>query len=209
MIYQWKWLRPRAGSDTGAVMIFQMSMYYLSFAPLWILVFLTDIFSICDNDKYLVTEYISIVLILFFMVIAVRRMRNKLNSKNSDNVKCICLEEVQEEKFLVAEFLMSFIFPMFAFDFTNHQGAVLFLVFFIIFDWLCIKHNYFCVNVVLEVMGYKIYNCKYKNEDNELVEKKILSKKYLKKNVGEKIRVRYLNNEYVLDCTEVLKEELN
>ena len=121
MIYQWKWLRPRAGSDTGAVMIFQMSMYYLSFAPLWILVFLTDIFSICDNDKYLVTEYISIVLILFFMVIAVRRMRNKLNSKNSDNVKCICLEEVQEEKFLVAEFLMSFIFPMFAFDFTNHQ----------------------------------------------------------------------------------------
>ena len=57
MIYQWKWLRPRAGSDTGAVMIFQMSMYYLSFAPLWILVFLTDIFSICDNDKYLVTEY--------------------------------------------------------------------------------------------------------------------------------------------------------
>ena len=72
-----------------------------------------------------------------------------------------------------------------------------------------IKHNYFCVNVVLEVMGYKIYNCKYKNEDNELVEKKILSKKYLKKNVGAKIRVRYLNNEYVLDCTEVLKEELN
>ncbi|WP_147338108.1 hypothetical protein [Ruminococcus sp. AF17-22AC] len=109
----------------------------------------------------------------------------------------------------MAEFLMSFIFPMFAFDFTNHQGAVLFLVFFIIFGWLCIKHNYFCVNVVLEVMGYKIYNCKYKNEDNELVEKKILSKKYLKKNVGEKIRVRYLNNEYVLDCTEVLKEELN
>ena len=48
-----------------------------------------------------------------------------------------------------------------------------------------------------------------KNGPNELVEKKILSKKYLKKNVGEKIRVRYLNNEYVLDCTEVLKEELN
>ena len=91
MIYQWKWLRPRAGSDTGAVMIFQMSMYYLSFAPLWILVFLTDIFSICDNDKYLVTEYISIVLILLFMVIALWRMRNKLNSKSSDNVKCICL----------------------------------------------------------------------------------------------------------------------
>ena len=122
MIYQWKWLRPRAGSDTGAVMIFQMSMYYLSFAPLWILVFLTDIFSICDNDKYLVTEYISIVLILFFMVIAVRRMRNKLNSKNSDNVKCICLEEVQEEKFLVAEFLMSFIFPMFA---TVYKGNII------------------------------------------------------------------------------------
>lgn len=51
-------------------MVFQMSMYYLSFTPLWILVFLTDIFSICDNDKYLVTEYISIVLILLFMVIA-------------------------------------------------------------------------------------------------------------------------------------------
>ena len=56
-------------------------------------------------------------------------------------------------------------------------------------------------------MNYKIYNCKYKSEGDKLVEKKVLSKKYLKKNVGEKILVRYLNNEYVLDCTEALKRK--
>lgn len=207
MILPWKWLQPRAGSDMEVVMVFQLSMYYLSFTPLWILVILTDIFSICENDKYLTTEYISVVVIPFFLIIAVGKMRSKLNSKSSDNVKRICLEAVQEEKFLVAEFLMSFIFPMFAFDFTHHQGVILFLVFFLIFGWLCIKHNYFCVNVVLEAMNYKIYNCKYKSEGDKLVEKKVLSKKYLKKNVGEKILVRYLNNEYVLDCTEALKRK--
>ena len=35
-------------------------MYYLAFTPLWILVILTDFFSIMDNEADLYTEKISI-----------------------------------------------------------------------------------------------------------------------------------------------------
>lgn len=181
-------------------MIFQLSMYYLSFTPLWILVVLTDYFSIRDNNSCLWTEYISIGLILLVWLISIWQMKTGLNSKRNDNIKTIWLEEIEEEKFLVAEFLMSFIFPMFAFDFTSHQGVTLFLVFFIIFGWLCIKHNYFCVNIILEAMDYKIYRCKYRNADNKILEKKILSKRQLKQHIGERVLIRSLNNEYVLEC---------
>lgn len=125
-------------------------MYYLAFTPLWILVILTDIFSIMDNEADLYTEKTSIPFLFGAFLVALHIVRKELTSEKVDNVQPMHLKNVKEEKFAVAEFMMSFVFPMFAFDFTKYQGVLLFSVFFLIFGWLCIKHNYFCVNVVLE-----------------------------------------------------------
>lgn len=124
---------------------FSVCMYYLAFTPLWILVVLTDFFSIVDNEVDLYTEIISIALLFGAFVVAVYVLRKELNSEKVDNLQPMYLGNVKEEKFAVAEFMMSFVFPMFAFDFTKYQGVLLFSIFFLIFGWLCIKHNYFCV----------------------------------------------------------------
>lgn len=181
-------------------MFFQMSMYYLSFTPLWITVVLMDVFSIINKEQPLWTEYISIPLVIFVFVICVYVIKNGLNPSKRDNSQEYQLEEAKEEKFLVAEFLMSFVLPLFAFDFTKHQSVILFLVFFLIFGWLCIRHNYFCVNIVVEIMGYRVYDCDYLTFDEVLVTKKILSKRPLKECSGTIIRIKNLNNDYMLDC---------
>lgn len=60
---------------------------------------------------------------------------------------------------MIAEYLLSYILPLFAFDFTVWNGVVLFLIFFTILGFLCIKHNYFSVNIILEMAEFRFYNC--------------------------------------------------
>lgn len=181
-------------------MIFQLSMYYLSFTPLWFTVILMDIFSMVNGESSLWTEYISIPLIIVVFIFAIASVRKGLNPERRDNTQEYQLESAKEEKFLAAEFLMSFVLPLFAFDFTKYQSVLLFLVFFLIFGALCIRHNYFCVNVVLEAMRYKVYDCTYQTFDEVLIEKKIISKRPLPQCGGDIFRIRSLNNEYMLDC---------
>ncbi len=181
-------------------MTFQLSMYYLSFVPLWFTVILTDAFNIINGEINLWTEYVSIPLIVLVFIFAIINVRKGLNPTKIDNTQEHRLESAEEDKFLAAEFLMSYVLPLFAFDFTKFQGVFSFLVFFIIFGWLCIKHNYFCVNVVLEAMKYKVYDCTYQTFDDITLKKKVISKRALSQCRGETIRVRGLNNEYMLDC---------
>ena len=203
MILQWKFLQQKVGSkavNKGLGMIFQMSMYYLSFTPLWIAVVLMDFFSVINKEQHLCTEYISIPLIIVVFAFCVRVVKKGLNPHKRDNLHEYRIKEAKEDKLLAAEFLMAFVLPLFAFDFTKCQGVILFLVFFLIFGWLCIRHNYFCVNIVVEIMGYRIYDCDFLTLDEVLVKKKILSKRQLKECAGMTIRIKSLNNDYVLDC---------
>lgn len=179
---------------------FAICMYYLAFTPLWILVVLTDFFSIMDNEADLYTEKISIPVLFGAFLVALHIVRKELTSEKVDNVQPMYLKNVKEEKFAVAEFMMSFVFPMFAFDFTKYQGVLLFSVFFLIFGWLCIKHNYLCVNVVLEIMKYKIYDCECVNMDKVKYEKKILSNRKLIEQSNITVLTRRINNEYLFDC---------
>ena len=179
---------------------FAICMYYLAFTPLWILVVLTDFFSIMDNEADLYTEKISIPFLFGAFLVALHIVRKELTSEKVDNVQPMYLKNVKEEKFAVAEFMMSFVFPMFAFDFTKYQGVLLFSVFFLIFGWLCIKHNYLCVNVALEIMKYKIYDCECVNMDKIKYEKKILSNRKLIEQSNITVLTRRINNEYLFDC---------
>lgn len=62
------------------------------------------------------------------------------------------------EKNITAEFLLPYILPLFAFDFILWNQVVLFLVFFVTLGYLCIRHNYYSVNIVLEIVGYCFFN---------------------------------------------------
>ena len=86
------------------------------------------------------------------------------------------LKEVEEEKIISTEFLLSYVLPLFAFDFTKWDQVILFLIFYITMSFLCIRHNHFSVNIVLEFLHYRFYNCVIENDDKIRIDTKIISK---------------------------------
>ena len=68
-----------------------------------------------------------------------------------------------------------------------------------------IRHNNFSVNIVLEFMHYKMYECKLMNADGKEVERTVISKDILSTRKGQDIQGKILNNEYYLDLYDKKK----
>ncbi len=184
-------------------MIFQLSMFFMSFVPLWISILILDAKSIWydkTSDPWI--EIISMISILVCSIIAFHVMRRGLKASYVQNKNKALLIEAREEKFLIAEFLMAYIFPLFVFDFTHWDGVALFLIFFAIFGWQCIIHKYLCVNIMLDFMGYKIYDCALNVADKK-IEKKILSKRKLRSKVNTDLVYTAINNDYAIDISAI------
>lgn len=174
------------------------SMYFLSFVPLWITVLFIDIKSLIDGggDKW--TEIIGITGIVFGFFISVAILFVKF-FVSDDEKYTYKIQDARESKTITAEFLLSYILPLFAFDFTQWDEVVKFLIFFFIFGYLCIRHSYFSVNIILEIIHYRMYACKLLNADGKEVERIIISRNMLSTNKGKDVQVKILNNEYYLD----------
>lgn len=178
--------------------LFSFSLYFLSFTPLWLSIAFVDVMSIVEGSPNVCTEYLSLLSIVIGFLFCTVILAASLNSKNRDDTQNYFLTEVKEDKTITAEFLLSYILPLFAFDFTLWQQVVLFLVFFITLGLLCIRHNYFCVNIVLELAGYRFYHCLLTNEDGIRINKTVLCKKHLNTLINESLKLRTINNDISL-----------
>lgn len=182
--------------------ITSFSMFFLSFCPLWISVLFVDIKSICEGNPNIWTEIISISLLLIVSIIALVVLKCELNPRNTSNPQEFRIISAKEEKMITAEYLLSYILPLFAFDFTVWDEVVLFLIFFLVFAFLSIRHNYFSVNILLELLRYRFYSCELENEDNVSVSKIIVCQETLSAQIGNVIFVRAINNEYSVKISE-------
>lgn len=185
--------------------LFSVSLFYLSFIPLWISVSFIDIKSIIENTYGCCTEIISLACIIIGAIISCIIAYRELSIKNNSGTSKYEIINVQEEKTITAEFLLSYILPLFAFDFTKWDEVVLFLIFFFALAYLCIKHKYFSVNIALEIVGYRFYNCDLLNEDNVKITLLIISHWQLNDRLGENITLKPINNEYQLAIQAVDK----
>lgn len=176
--------------------IVSFSIFYLSFFPLWISILFIDIKSICERGTCIWTEIISVALILAVSVATYIVLIFKLNPKDASNSQEYTITRAEEEKTITAEFFLSYILPLFAFDFTTWSEVILFLIFFAILAFLSIRHSYFSVNVLLELMNYRFYSCDLENEDGILIRKTLICKETLSAQIGETILSRSINNEY-------------
>lgn len=175
------------------------SMFFLSFSPLWISVLFIDIKSIIEKQAGIVTETYSVLIIFVLTAISMVVLMLSFNQRSKNGAQEFTIESVEEEKTLTAEYLLSYILPLFAFDFTIWHQVVLFLIYFFVLAFLCIRHNYFSVNILLEIFGYRFYKCVLQNEDGITISKVIITKERLLNRKTEKILIRPLNNEYSVD----------
>ena len=181
---------------------FSISLYFVSFMPLWISVLFLDILSILENMTNKMTEYISISCILAGMCISLAVIYCEIHRQGKEGATIHTLKLAKEEKAITAEYLLSYILPLFAFDFTLWHQVVLFLVFFVTLGYLCIRHNYYSINIALEIAGSRIYQCVLSNDDNVVIEQLVMSKQRLNALIGMEVHISALNNDYGLDVSK-------
>lgn len=183
-------------------LVLSFSMYFLSFAPLWLTVLFVDIKSLVEGGDGKWTEIISITCILVITLFSLVCMFFTLFKSSDYTIEKYKLKKAKENKTITSEFLLSYILPLFAFDFTQWDGVVEFLIFFIVLGHICIRYNYFSVNIIFEVIGYKMYECILNNEDDCDKEKIVISKQSLTILGGYDIEVKTINNEFLIDTTK-------
>lgn len=182
--------------------IFSLSLYHTSFAPLWLSILFIDIKSCIENPLNRWTELISIVCILVSFLMALIVLMVALCTNGKEGTTPHSVIAASEDKTITAEYLLSYILPLFAFDFTQWSHVVLFLIFYGILGFLCVRHNYFSVNIILEIVNFRFYTCKVKNEDEQLLEQKIISHRRLNGCIGKTLYLKSLNNDYKLDIKQ-------
>ena len=178
--------------------LFSFSMYFLSFIPLWIIVLFVNVKSLLEGADHKCTEVMSIVLVLIGIVLSIVVQRFELGIRDDSPNKFTVLE-AKECKTMTTDYLITNILPLIAFDFTCWDEVFKFLLFFILIGYLCVRHNIFSVNIIMEMMNYKQYDCKLMNDDDVEIDRKVISKNELTMKKGNWISVRQINNEYYIE----------
>lgn len=181
-------------------MLLHICLYYLSFVPLWILVIINETFVMVAAEEKRILGLVVISLLVAFSLYFCIVLLFALNVRKKDNTRSVRLESVKEDKFSVAEFMMSFVLPFWAFDLNSIPGMICFVVFFLLLGVVCIRHRIFCCNIVLEILGYRIYECSYSPSDNagQTINKKVLCKVNLQKPIEGNLIEKKLSNDYSL-----------
>ena len=158
---------------------FKWDMFVTSFIPLWLSIVVIDLWdvvlSIIDNcdgkvkfvDTLLVVlreciiQLVSIAIIVVLVLVSIRGINSFLKEKLTESKRRPkgIIEKATKANKLSSEFLLAYILPMIAFDFGNLKYLALFVIYFTVLAFLCIRNNNIYTNVLLEVKGYRIYTC--------------------------------------------------
>ncbi|EOS61377.1 hypothetical protein C815_00552 [Firmicutes bacterium M10-2] len=177
-------------------------LYFTSFLPLWISILFIDIKSRFESPENLWTERISICVISLASIISFIVLQSAFAHNSKEGSTKLMVKDVADDKTISSEYLLSYILPLFAFDFTKWDQVVLFLIFFVMLGFLCISHNHFSANICLEILNYKMFTCELEDEDKNVIQWKIISHRTLTTHKGEYIYLKSLNNEIKLDINE-------
>lgn len=157
---------------------FKLNMFFTSFLPLWFSITIFDAWDIiCYSLKHIpisplwhenilnlisgiLIEVITICVLLICSAVSIHGINKEINKqeKNPAPTRRTITRAKRANK-LSAEFLLAYILPMIAFDYGELKQIVLFIVYFAVLSFLCIRNSNVYINILLEFKGYKMYDC--------------------------------------------------
>ena len=148
---------------------FRWNMLVTSFIPLWVSVLFllawdvlpfsyssfACLFKAKGSVLILAAIIMSIAVVSIIAVIRFIVLKRKPN-ESSGTGKIIA---ARKSSTLVTDFLLTYIMPLIAFDFTSIRDIVLFFVYFALIAFLNIRNGNVYTNILFEFMGYRVYVC--------------------------------------------------
>lgn len=181
--------------------LFKSAMFFTSFLPLWITILFINIMSIYNNEINLYSEYIGAICIIVGLFISVIIIWGSMKSIKNSDFKKYKVIEASQEKGITSEFLLSYILPLFAFDFTKWDSVIQFIIYFGILAFLCIRNNNVYANLLFELKNYKFYTCELiwaPEPETKSIQVITISRKNLCANKGNTIEIAPLNKPFYL-----------
>ena len=190
---------------------FRWNMFVTSFLPLWVSIMIVNLWeiitNICEdwniqeslwkNSCSIVKNNIFILFAILVIVFVVSLSIIEINCfikgqrKRKDLPKAKVKKAVRANK-LSSEFLLAYILPMIAFVFSDIKELILFLIYFSVLAFLCIRNNNVYTNIFLEFKGYKMYTCSLEypimNKNMLYEECLVISKENMISRIGKEIK---------------------
>lgn len=177
--------------------LFIFSMFYLSFAPLWLCTAFIDIMSLIEDSSHPWTEIIGLLLIAAGFLFSILETHKVLSREKRQNYTRYIVAEAKEDTIATTTYLLSNTLPLFTFDFTKWQSTVTFLIVFLVLLWLCVVHNRYDCNVCLELAGYRLFQCQLKRKEEDKEDILVLIRKR-SLNANDLVSVRLIGDELYL-----------
>lgn len=151
---------------------FKWNMFITSFIPLWLSIMISDIWTIVESgiNNWLYVDNllhnlmnickvnwvckVVVLIIGTLMIVSIVSINQFLKDKCSNNQppKIKINKAIRANK-LLSEFLLAYILPMIAFDFTGLKSVALFVIYFEMLAFLCIRNSNVYTNIWLEFKG--------------------------------------------------------
>lgn len=161
---------------------FKWNMLITSFIPLWTAIVFSDLWDIGvyiivrwshlnspqfdfyaslmrflkSNMLMLATIVVVCVIVAVSIIELTCFLKQKEQEENSPKGRLL---KVSRANKLSSEFLIAYILPMVAFDFSKGKDVMLFAVYFLVLAYLCIRNNNIYINIYLELRKYRMYEC--------------------------------------------------
>lgn len=182
--------------------LFRLSVFFVSYTPLWLSIAYIDLMNVFYHKTPSPwTEIVSVVCICIAYLISVPNMVLTMRKLGKENSEQLQIKSVSEQKTASLEYMLSFVLPMFAFEFTQWETVILFILYFAVLSYLTLKHNLLVANIVFEVLHYQFYDVTAINGYNVEVTREVISKRPLENLQAEDIFLRSMNNGFWCDVT--------
>lgn len=174
--------------------LFKMCMFFTSFLPLWVSIIFLDVISIIDGEGNKITEYLGIALIIVATIFSLAYLKYCFSIAYKPDTTLIKYPSVRiikakREKAITTEYLLSYILPLFVFDFTVWKQVILFFIFFLVLAFLSLKNSNVYANIILEVSKYSYFTCDVAVYNQTLEDITIISKQQLTSKIQHEIEI--------------------
>lgn len=205
---------------------FKWDMFITSFIPLWVTIIIYDMWDIIEyiiprwhhlhySNFHFIESFNrfaykhllligTIVIVLTIVSMSIIDLTLFLKNKQDEPTSPKAyLNNISHTNKLSAEYLLAYVLPMIAFDFTTCKDILLFVIYFLFLAYICIRNNNIYTNIYFELKKYRMFECdvtcKIANRTNTYKNSLVISKNNLATRTGGEISYWDFDNHIFID----------
>lgn len=181
--------------------LFLTAGFIMSYLPLWIIVCFECIVSVIGKNQSLCTEWLTVWIVVPIVLCSYLVFSAILQGALDERGLRYKIVETKQLKGISSEYLLSYVIPLIAFDFTHWQDMIKFSIIWGFLFLLC-WHFWQMPIACLSMLGFFVSECELETNDGQLVQKVVISRNPLSRIKGEMVMIVDIDNNQAIQTGE-------